>query len=69
MPRISPGRDTRRIRAVPLLATSRAGRRWRFGPDVRLIASAAFRSLVLIAVALLLIFVLVPAALVGAALT
>ncbi len=35
--------------------------------DVRAIASAAFRSLVFLAIALLLIFVFLPAALAGAA--
>jgi hypothetical protein len=37
------------------------------GRDFRAIASAAFRTLVLIAIAILVIFVLLPAALVGAA--
>jgi hypothetical protein len=51
---------------IPAQDLNRGGRLRRIGPDLRQIASEGLRSLVLIAVAMLLIFVLLPAAFVAA---
>jgi hypothetical protein len=59
-------RDPRRDRLIPAHDPIRGGLLRPLGPDFRPIASAALRSLAFIALAMLLIFVLLPAALVAA---
>jgi hypothetical protein len=58
-----PARDSYRDHPISTPDFIRGERLGRVGPELRPIASAALRSLVLIAIAMLLILVLLPAAL------